>query len=136
MDLILYAKEMANKHYDEKGLAHAYRVAKYVEENKLIPEEIKDFCVALGYMHDLVEDTDYVPDETVLDKHFIECLNLITKPKYQPYIEYIIGISNSKETHPEAYWVKSADMKDHLQQKETLTERLKNKYMNALPYFL
>ncbi len=136
MDLILYAKEMANKHYDEKGLAHAYRVAKYVEENELIPEEIKERCIALGYMHDLVEDTDYKPDEKMLDKQFIECLGFLTKEKGRPYLDYIKDISSHKASHPETFWTKCADMKDHLMLKDTLTERLRDKYMKAMPYLL
>lgn len=34
------------------------------------------------------------------------------------------------------YWVKIADMKDHLSQKETLTERLKEKYLEGLVILL
>ena len=38
--------------------------------------------------------------------------------------------------YPEVYWVKIADMKDHLAQTDTLTDKLKEKYIEALPYLL
>lgn len=35
-----------------------------------------------------------------------------------------------------AYYVKLMDVKDHLMQRETLTDKLKNKYTEALSYLL
>ena len=35
-----------------------------------------------------------------------------------------------------AWWVKIADMKDHLAQRDTLTEKLRDKYLEALPHLL
>ena len=52
------------------------------------------------------------------------------------YIEYIKRIKKWADTRQEAYWVKLADMKDHLAQTETLTDKLKEKYLAALPYLL
>ena len=52
------------------------------------------------------------------------------------YIKYIKKIRDYSDTKPEAYWVKMADMKDHLSQTDTLTDKLKEKYLTALPYLL
>lgn len=48
-------------------------------------------------------------------------------------------IENIKEnyvTYPEAYWVKLADMKDHLSLTDTLTDKLKEKYLSGMRYLL
>lgn len=117
-------------------LSHAYRVMGYVTMNVMIPKDKADDCIALAIMHDLIEDTEYHMDETKLDPHFCECLTLLTKPKFQVYVEYIKNIRKHAASHEEAYWVKIADMKDHLSQRDTLTEKLRDKYVNALPYLL
>ena len=52
------------------------------------------------------------------------------------YEEYIQDIKNAYKNYPEVYWVKLADMKDHLTQTGTLTDELKEKYLKALPYLL
>ena len=85
-------------------------------------------------MHDLKEDTDWSGGG--LSKHFNDCLDWLTKPKDMDYIEYIKRIKKWADTRQEAYWVKLADMKDHLAQTETLTDKLKEKYLAALPYLL
>lgn len=96
-----------------------------------------DTCIALAVMHDLIEDTDY-HGESLGNRfeYFNECLRLITKPKNIDYITYVKRIRECSDTKPEVYWVKMADIKDHLSQTETLTEKLKEKYLNALPYLL
>lgn len=68
--------------------------------------------------------------------HFEEYLNLLAKPIDVDYIKYIEEIRNYSHTNPEAYWVKMADMKDHLSETETLTDELKEKYLKALPCLL
>ena len=52
---------------------------------------------------------------------------------YIPYIQHIRACAGD---WPEAWWVKLADIKDHLAQTDTLTERLRDKYVGALPYLL
>ena len=134
MSTIGYALRMAKKYYKPETYNHALRVAQYVAENPMIPYEKMDECIALAIMHDLKEDTEWSGGG--LDKHFLECLNLITKPKEMNYIDYVKKIHDYSDTKPEAYWVKMADMKDHLAQTETLTDKLKEKYLAALPYLL
>lgn len=134
MSTIGYALRMAKMYYKPETYAHALRVAQYVAENPMIPYEKMDDCIALAIMHDLKEDTAWRGGG--LDEYFSECLNLITKPKEMNYIDYIKKIHDYSDAMPEAYWVKLADMKDHLTQIETLTDKLKEKYLAALPYLL
>lgn len=130
------ALKIAKEFYSEKGYAHAMRVMQYVADNDLIPHEYKDECIALAIMHDLMEDTSYTGSG--LPENFYKSLTLLTKLKDMDYIEYIKDIKKTNYTHWGmcAYWVKLADMKDHLSQTETLTEKLKEKYLRALPYLL
>lgn len=130
-----YAHAMALKYYDGEKYQHAMRVADAVKANIIIPEEQKERCYKLAIMHDLLEDTSYSIHE-LKNSYYINCLKILTKEKSQNYIEYIQNIKASAQLYPEAYWVKLADMKDHLAQKETLTERLKQKYLDALPELL
>lgn len=135
MSLIGYAMREAKKYYNEETYNHAARVAQYVAENRLIPEDKMDDCIALAWMHDLLEDTDYnMPPQ--LPGDFCNWLNMLTKSKGEDYIAYIKRIKNHAVISRESYWVKLADIKDHLAQTETLTEYLKNKYLKALLYLL
>jgi hypothetical protein len=52
------------------------------------------------------------------------------------YLEYLKKIRDFSNIRPEVYWVKMADMKDHLFQIETLMDSFKEKYLKALPYLL
>jgi hypothetical protein len=135
MSNVDYAMRMGKQYYEPETYNHALRVANNVADNLLIPHEKMDYCIELAIMHDLLEDTEYKISDS-LTVHFIECLELITKKKNEDYVEYIRRIKEKSDTHPEAYWVKLADMKDHLTQTDTLTDKLKEKYLKALPYLL
>lgn len=130
------AMELAAKYYDESTYAHAMRVAGYVTQNMTIPYEYRDECVALAICHDLIEDTECsivgFPD------NFGEALKLLTKPKGEDYVEYCKRLRPVRGTHYQncAYWVKLADMKDHLTLTDTLTDRLKEKYLAGLAVLL
>lgn len=130
------ALRIAKEHYPEDKYKHALRVMQYVAENDMIPYEYKDECIALAIMHDLIEDTEY--SGSGLPENFYKALQLLTKPKDKDYIDYIKELKNTGYTNWRmcAYWVKLADMKDHLAQTETLTDKLKDKYLKALPYLL
>lgn len=137
MSLIGYALRMAKQYYEPKTYEHALRVAGYVAENPMIPDDKMDNCVALAIMHDLIEDTKYSGGGFGAEySYFEECLNLLTRPKDMDYLKYVRQIRDYSNIRPEAYWVKMADMKDHLSQTETLTDNLKEKYLKALPYLL
>ena len=81
MSLIGYALRMAKEYYKPGTYDHAIRVANYVAENKIIPEEKMDDCIALAIMHDLLEDTLYslwIGAEDEIGKRFCDLLRLIT----------------------------------------------------------
>ena len=115
MSLIGYALRQAKEYYDNDTYDHAIRVAINVADNPLIPDKLMDLSISLAIMHDLLEDTSYEEYNTI-PREIERSLKLITKT--------------------EVYWVKIADIKDHLEQTKTLTEELKNKYLEALPYLL
>lgn len=133
------ALNFAKKYYSKEGYDHAMRVAGYVAEMETIPCEYRDECVALAIMHDLCEDTDFSESYSFqsLPEYFKNALILLTKPKEVSYVDYCKELrctdTNWKMC---AYWVKLADMKDHLCQKETLTDRLKEKYLEGLAELL
>ena len=135
MSLIGYALRMAKQYYETETYEHALRVAANVADNNIIPDSKMDLCISLAIMHDLIEDTNYgeFNDVPLALKHGMKN---ITKRRDEDYISYIKNIVNNKDTCPEAWWVKLADMKDHLSQAETLTEKLRDKYLTALPYLL
>lgn len=133
---ISVALDLAKKYYDKNTFAHALRVAGYVAHNKAIPAEFRDECICLAVMHDLLEDTDYTPYN--LPANFEVALKLLTKPKEMPYREYCSNLQCDEEMDAKicAYFVKLADMKDHLSLKDTLTEKLKAKYLEGLAELL
>ena len=133
---ISVALNLARRYYDEKTYAHALRVAGYVVDNKAIPADFRDECVCLAIMHDLLEDTDYKPCD--IPENFKIALEFLTKPKEMPYKEYCQNLQCDRGTGPRicAYFVKLADMKDHLNLKDTLTDKLKNKYLEGLAELL
>lgn len=135
MSLIGYALRMAKKYYKPDTYEHALRVAAYVADNNMITDEDMDNCISLAIMHDLIEDTSYDQWESI-PLALEHGMKNITKRRDEDYIDYIKNIVANKDTCPEAYWVKLADMKDHLAQTETLTDKLKEKYLTALPYLL
>lgn len=130
------ALRIAKRYYPKDTYDHAMRVMQIVADNEMIPHEYQHDCLVLAIMHDLVEDTEYKP--TLLPEYLGGALKLLTKPKEMDYIEYIKKIRNTGYTNWRmcAWWVKLADMKDHLAQTETLTEKLRDKYLAALPYLL
>lgn len=134
------AMELAEHFYNEKTYQHAMRVAGYVASNKVIPEYLRNDCVCLAIMHDLIEDTDFeardLPDDYC---NFRNALILLTKRKDAKYTDYCNQIASKKCTTSYgicAYFVKLADMKDHLMLKETLTDKLKEKYLTGLAELL
>ena len=133
---VVDAIKIAINYYAMDQLEHALRVATYVAENLTIPNEYRDECLSLAVMHDLLEDTQYKPE--CLPENFEKALRLLTKPKEMPYDEYCKAINSHCDTAYGrcAYWVKLADMKDHLSLTETLTDRLKKKYLSGLRYLL
>lgn len=130
------AISLAKMYYDEITLDHAKRVLYHVLDMRNIPAEYHDDCMCLAIMHDLIEDTDYEPND--LPENFKKALELLTKPKDMPYDQYCCKLHHhtDKDYGLCAWFVKLADIKDHLSQVDTLTPRLKGKYLSGLRYLL
>ena len=129
----------ASKLLPEDVYHHSLRVVFYVMCNNAIPEDIHDDCIVAAMGHDLIEDGGIDAEKIAFISHRVaNALDLLTKREDESYVEYINNIKAHSQT-PDgriAYWVKMADMKDHLAQKKTLTDRLKEKYLEALPLLL
>lgn len=133
------ALKLCNENYDEKTLKHAIRVANLAMQNILSDGSNKTQIFIFGLLHDIIEDTNVTYKEIsekcdISNSHVEAVLSALTKQKDETYIEYIQRLKASNEEI--AYIIKLADMKDHLSQKETLTDKLKDKYWEALPYLL
>lgn len=124
------------KYYSKKKANHATRVAEYAA---IRAEEIHlDFTRAyiIGLAHDLLEDTECPEEELIaaIGETNYNSVVLLTKSKDQKYEDYIRKIVESKDSY--AFIVKQADMKDHMTLSNNLTEKLLNKYVPVLHYFL
>ena len=131
--------KLCYENYDEKTMNHVLRVADYSWESPISNSLDKIDVYITALCHDLIEDTDITLEqlENILGfsgHKVIVALKLLTKDSNEQYINYIKRIKESKNLL--AYCVKFADIKDHLSQTETLTDKLKEKYWNALPELL
>lgn len=132
----------ASELYDIETLEHAERVSTYVLMSPFVRDVDMIEASCIGLMHDLLEDTDYDPDKDDQScwcfDEMIEAVRLLTKPKDMSYDEYCKKLHDGANTHVGmlAYVVKLADIKDHLSQVDTLTPRLKEKYLSGLRYLL
>lgn len=139
-NLITKVTKLCADNYEPKTFNHCLRVANYVVDNVcLTSEQGRECAFVIAMCHDLLEDTNVsvkeISDASGYSESFLNnVLGALTKTKNETYIEYIQRLKSSTSIYP--YIVKLADMKDHLTQTETLTDRLKEKYWNALPYLL
>lgn len=160
--LLCKALEVANKYYDDKTLSHALRVMVYAAggmsndnfKGLSVPDKVQMEMI-IAICHDLIEDTDYTfedfkrdfdiedADKTFNGDNIFEILftamELITKEKNESYKDYILSIKNVSKKNISgsiAYWVKMADIKDHLNLTETLNDKRKEKYLMALSILL
>lgn len=138
---ILNIDELCKKHYEPETYEHCKRVANLIRKNphRAWCEEDTNYLYSLALCHDLFEDTECTSYEIgqcfrYSYSRFINDLDILTQKNKETYIEYIKRIC--KCGSKEAYFVKLADMKDHLTQTETLTDKLKKKYYEAIPYLL
>ncbi len=138
--LITKITELCASNYEPKTFNHCLRVANYVVDNVCLKsDDEKETAFVLAMCHDLLEDTDVsvkdISEITDYAEGFVSnVLGALTKEKSETYIEYIKRLKTNKSVYP--YIIKLADMKDHLSQTETLTDKLKEKYWEALPYLL
>ena len=131
---------MCSKYYDIKTLQHCLRVTKYAVENVCLrSDDDRQIAFIVALCHDLLEDTNIsietIAEVTELNVNFLtNVLGALTRKKSETYLDYIKRLKQNQSPYP--YIVKMADMKDHLSQKDTLTEKLKEKYWNVLPELL
>lgn len=135
----LKAISIAEEYYPKKKLQHALRVANYAVEIGSIDvrcENKSDELFVVGLLHDLVEDTKYTKEQLFEDFGYPigDAVMIVTKREDEEYQDYIQRVLNSKNLI--AFIVKKADMKDHMAQTETLTDKLKEKYFPVIQYFI
>ena len=136
-------ESIAKRFYDEKTYEHATRVAVFAREDPRImlhEANFRDFCYALAICHDLFEDTDCPRD--AFDEELVEGIEILTKKPDESYVDYCKRISMRdsdyfmRDVELAAWYVKLADIKDHLSQQATLTKKLKAKYLQGMAYLL
>lgn len=111
-----------------------YVVNRYPKDIKAHAVRVADMCVkhgfdymTVGLLHDIIEDTDTTLDE--LPEDIRVDISTLTRRSDETYFEYINRIKNYGSNR--AITVKLYDIKDHLQQKDTLSKSLENRYLKA-----
>lgn len=130
---------LAEKYYKPKTLAHAIRVAGYVSaEAELLKYSVDpELLYMVAIAHDLLEDTKCTEEEILplLGEYGLMAVrHLIHNKEEYTYEEYISKIMKLQNSY--AILVKRADMKDHLMQMETLSDKLKDKYLPVVGMLL
>ena len=116
--------ELAEKQYSKKKFIHATRVATYAMEKAMMRRDIDPIeAYAVGIAHDLLEDTKCTQSDlfAIMDKKLVYDVVRLTKAEETPYEEYLESIIEYGS--PLAILVKSEDMKDHMMQTKTLTNK-------------
>lgn len=111
-----------------------YLVNRYPKDIKAHAVRVADMCIKHGFdymmvglLHDIIEDTDTSLDE--LPEDIRVDISTLTRRSNETYFEYINRIKNYGSNR--AITVKLYDIKDHLQQKDTLSKSLENRYLKA-----
>lgn len=139
MDKLLRVFNLCRGYYDNKTFDHCMRVASYVSDNPCVMSgHEKNLCIMLAMCHDLLEDTNCtikeIIDVTGDERVIAITMDFLTKRDDEEYTEYIGRLRYGNNKY--AYLIKLADMKDHLNQRETLTDSLRERYWEALPELL
>lgn len=130
---------ICKKYYSDDKYRHAVRVMKCLNLD-MIPFRLHEACKIIALMHDLLEDTDF-DWNGVWPLDIYNAVNRITHKKEKEYYKYYIrrireACSYDMDVDICVWWVKLADMKEHLSRKETLTDKLKEKYLEGLAELL
>lgn len=109
-------------------LLHCMRVVEILRESY----RIKDLrFLALGLTHDILEDNLYLSVDDVLkvtmDKAFVNDLQLLTRNKDENYLDYVRQVKLSDR----ARIVKLADIEDHINNGDYISESLLDRYFKA-----
>ena len=131
-------KCLCEEYYSKKKMEHAKAVESYVMKDTryaLMTAEDQYIARAAALAHDLLEDTDCTYDEiNAISCTVAEITYLLTHFQKMSYYDYCKQIVDSKDII--AILVKTADIKDHLMRKKTLSDKLKTKYAAVIPLFL
>ena len=126
------------------GMDHAVKVAEYATTGSML--ELASYLGldvnllhSAATLHDFVEDTGMFDRFEGISKEVWSIVEILTKKDDETYHEYLLRIKERFENSyfgKYAYIIKLADMKDHLSRKETLTDKLKEKYIDGLAVLL
>ena len=118
--------------YPEDVRHHCCRVARIIFDKIVALPHLDDTqylaWMQVALLHDILEDTNTTPDE--LPEAARDDVLTLTRKDSETYFEYIDRVKNSGSVH--AITVKIADLYDHLEQKDTLKDSLKDRYLKAL----
>lgn len=140
----------ALEYYSEVKYAHCKRVVNFINPNApyyiqgllcldedKTTKSIKEDLIDVAWLHDIYEDTSC---PHLFQGDIEQALKLLTHNKladdYCYYLSKIKSAAKNSYAGQLAYWVKIADMKDHLDQTQTLTDKLKEKYLGGLAVLL
>jgi hypothetical protein len=134
------ARIIAETELPKDKYEHTKRVVNYAYDIVLReccdPDE-EVLCVVLAYLHDVIEDGSESAEKCICEyfgNTVLDYVLLLTHRKdeetYPEYIDRVLAGPRAVQ------YVKRADMKDHLCQKETLTPKLKEKYLGVLDKFM
>lgn len=132
-------KTLCEEYYSKRKMEHAKAVEKYTMQDTryaLLPAGDKWTIRAIALAHDLLEDTDCTyEDIKTISCYIAESVLILTHyVKNMSYYDYCSNIIESGNYF--AVIVKTADLKDHLTRKKTLSEKLQKKYAAVIPMFL
>lgn len=131
-------KTLCEEYYNKKKMEHAKAVEKYTMQDTryaLLSAGDKWLIRAIALAHDLLEDTDCTyEDIKTISCYIAETTLLLTHMDNVTYYDYCSNIVESGNY--DAVIVKTADLKDHIMRKKTLTEKLQKKYAAVIPMFL
>lgn len=122
--------------------SHVWRVAaearilylkRWAPDKLITPDwqRVVDVIGMVGYLHDVVEDTEHVTLMTLKDLHFdrnvVRGVASVTRADEETYAEFI----RRAAAHPIGRWVKLADVEDHLRPGFVLRAALTARYEDA-----
>ena len=144
-DIVKDAKELAKKlhkgmtdKYGNPYFYHLERVASRVRdmEYNMVDETSEiNLYIAVAYLHDVIEDTDYLIGDLIdeFGETVAEAVKLLTRDKEETYANYVVGIKNSVFLEGKiARVVKLADLFDHLMGPTPCPPHLIKRYEKSL----
>lgn len=145
-------RELCKNFYQDSTYEHSFQVCEIIIKILYKDMHLDEyyFIQAVAYGHDLLEDTLFAKEEDLskFDEDFIKAISYLTRDKKkESYKDYIIKIKTfyedskskleyEKKLAETIYYVKLADLFDHLSRVKTLKPSLKKRYLEALDILL